>query len=113
MWPAPEPGHGHLVVGEGLLAPALRDQVAGLVGEGLGPEVVFAYVGGPRTKTPAENRYWAWAGAQVNSMTVGPEVVLANELGIACAAVVVGHKYSHPDIPAPDGAGPDFRSGVT
>lgn len=103
MWPTPAPGQGHLVVGGGLLAPALRAQVAGLAA--LGPEVVFAYVGGPRTKTPAENRYWAAAGAQVNSMTVGPEVVLANELGIACAAVVVGHKYSHPDIPAPDGPG--------
>lgn len=104
MWPEPCVEQGHLVVTGGLFAPALREQVEGLAGE-LGPEVVFAYVGGPRTKTPAENRYWARAGAQVNSMTVGPEVVLANELGIPCAAVVVGHKYSHPDIPAPDGDG--------
>jgi len=31
---------------------------------------------------------------QVNSMTLAPEVILANELGISPAAVVVGHKYS-------------------
>lgn len=104
MWPEPSEDHGHLVVGGGLFAPALRQQVVELAGVE-GPEVVFAYVGGPRTKTPAENRFWALVGAQVNSMTLGPEVVLANELGIPCAAVVVGHKYSHPDVPAPDDAG--------
>jgi purine nucleoside phosphorylase len=27
-------------------------------------------------------------------MSLGPEVVLANELGIPCAGLVVGHKYS-------------------
>lgn len=103
MWPTPAPGQGHLVLGEGLFSRALTAQVAGLAA--LGPPVVFAYVGGPRTKTPAENRLWARWGAQVNSMTLGPEVVLAGELGIACAGVVVGHKYSHPDIPTPDAAG--------
>ena len=60
------------------------------------------YVQGPRTKTPAENRLAARTGAHVNSMTVGPEVVLANELGIPTAAVVVGHKYSVPDGVTPD-----------
>jgi 5'-methylthioadenosine phosphorylase len=58
-------------------------------------------VGGPRTKTPAENRLWARLGAQVNSMTLGPEVVLANELEIPCAGLVVGHKYSVPEIDNP------------
>jgi purine nucleoside phosphorylase len=33
-------------------------------------------------------------------MTLAPEVILANELGIHCAGVVVGHKYSIPDIVA-------------
>jgi len=56
--------------------------------------VVFAYVPGPRTKTPAENAAWRLAGADVNSMTLGPEVVLAAELGVPTAAVVVGHKRS-------------------
>ena len=56
---------------------------------------VFAYVPGPRTKTPAEN---AWLGSlhprpHANSMTLAPEVVLLGELGIPTAAVVVGHKH--------------------
>ena len=44
---------------------------------------------------------WARLGAQVNSMSVGPEVVLANELEMACAALVVGHKYSVPGMATP------------
>ena len=59
-------------------------------------------VGGPRTKTPAENRMWHRLGAQVNSMTLAPEVILANELEIPCAGLVVGHKYSVPDVNAPE-----------
>ena len=35
-------------------------------------------------------------GAQANSMSLGPEVVLANELEIPTAGLVVGHKYSIP-----------------
>ena len=70
------------------LADAARASVAG--------EVVFGYAGGPRTKTPAENAMWARLGAEVNSMSLGPEAVLANELGIPCAGLVVGHKYSLP-----------------
>ena len=56
--------------------------------------LVFAYCRGPRSKTPAENRAWRTLGASVNSMTLGPEAVLAAELGIPAAAVVVGHKRS-------------------
>ncbi len=108
MFPHPAPGQGHLVLREGLFATALAGQLRTLAdrtGVALHPEpVVFAYAGGPRTKTPAENRMWARLSAQVNSMTVGPEVVLANELGIPCAALVAGHKYSVPDRPAPDDA---------
>jgi purine nucleoside phosphorylase len=66
---------------------------------------VFAYVGGPRGKTAAENRMWHALGAQVNSMSLGPEVVLANELEIPTAALVVGHKYSVPDRDNPDEGG--------
>lgn len=58
----------------------------------------LAYTKGPRTKTAAENAMWARLGGQVNSMTVAPEVVLANELGIPVAGLVVGHKYSVPDV---------------
>lgn len=99
---------GHLVLREGLFNAALREQVASLCREqdtALAGPVTFAYAGGPRTKTSAENRLFASWGADVNSMTFAPEVVLAAEAGIACAGVVVGHKYSHPDIPNPPESG--------
>ena len=53
------------------------------------PRVVFGYAPGPRTKTAAENAMWARLGADVASMTLAPEIVLANELEIPCAALVV------------------------
>lgn len=102
------PEGGHLVLREGLLHPGLRGQVAALCqvhGIPLAGPVVFAYAGGPRTKTAAENRLFASWDADVNSMTFAPEIVLAAEAGIACAGVVVGHKYSHPDIKNPAGEG--------
>ena len=49
---------------------------------------------GPRTKTALENKYWLQLGAQVNSMSIGPEVVLAQEMEIPAVALLVGHKYS-------------------
>lgn len=88
---------GHLVLEEGLFSPALTERavfLARAAGDPPAGEVVFAYVGGPRGKTPAENRLWREMGADVNSMTLAPEVVLANELEIPCAAVVTGHKHS-------------------
>lgn len=88
---------GHLVLDEGLLSRALSAQVADRLkraGFSSVPRVIFAYTQGPRTKTAAENVFWSRLGAQVDSMTVGPEVVLANELQIPTAALVVGHKYS-------------------
>lgn len=97
LFDVPRPGQGHLVLTEGLFSRQLTAQVGRIAadcGSPLGPEVVFAYAGGPRTKTAAENALWARLGAQVNSMTLGPEVVLANEAGISTAAVVVGHKHS-------------------
>ncbi|TNE51928.1 MAG: 5'-methylthioadenosine phosphorylase [Deltaproteobacteria bacterium] len=99
MFQEPSPEHGHLVLDEGLFSKGLNEQLRTLASEAnvpIGGEVVFAYVGGPRTKTSAENAFWAAVGAQVNSMTLGPEVVLANEYEIATASVVSGHKYSVP-----------------
>lgn len=97
LFERPEPGQGHLVLEEGLFSAQLTDQVAALCRahdfETI-REVIFAYVGGPRTKTRAENRYWSNVGAQVNSMTLAPEVVLAAELLIPTVGFVVGHKYS-------------------
>lgn len=101
-------GDGHLVVQDGLFHSGLRAQVREICKRrdvAVGGPVVFTYAGGPRTKTPAENRYWAAVGADVNSMTLAPEVVLAAELGIPVAALVVGHKYSHPDIENPPSDG--------
>jgi purine nucleoside phosphorylase len=106
MFDAPAHDHAHLVLHEGLFSAALTDRVAHFMreeGELPAVDVVFGYVGGPRTKTPAENRMWRELGAQVNSMTLGPEVILANELGIPCAGLVVGHKYSIPRIDVPEG----------
>lgn len=95
----------HLVLREGLLSDRLTETVGALCrAEGWEPvkDLVFGYVGGPRTKTAAENRMWAGLGAQVNSMTLAPEIVLANELAIPCAGLVVGHKHSlvGPTLPA-------------
>lgn len=101
----PDDAQSHLVLSEGVVSRALSAQVAGLAaaeGVSLGPEVVFGYVGGPRSKTRAENRMWAMLGAQVNSMTLAPEMILANELEIPCAGLVIGHKHSNPAHDAPD-----------
>jgi 5'-methylthioadenosine phosphorylase len=101
---------GHLVLSEGIFSRELAAQLTALDQElrgeaatlPTGPDpLVFVYAPGPRTKTPAENLYWAALGGQVNSMSVGPEAVLLGELGIACAALVVGHKRSGGTGPAP------------
>jgi len=105
MFTEPSDEHGHLVLNEGMFSAALSAQVrdqAAQEGTSIADAVVFAYVQGPRSKTPAENRLWPRLGAQVNSMTLAPEVVLANELEIPCAGLVVGHKYSIPDRDPPE-----------
>ncbi len=109
MFETPSPDHGHLVLNEGLFSAALSDQVAGIAQDAGAPvgarNVLFAYAGGPRGKTAAENRMWQVLGGQVNSMTLAPEIVLANELEIACAGLVVGHKYSVPGRDNPHSGG--------
>lgn len=104
MFEQPQQGQGHLVLQEGLFSQRLTQQVYELASDAIADpktDVVFAYVGGPRGKTAAENRIWHQLGAQVNSMTLAPEVILANELEIPCAGLVVGHKYSLPDGKVP------------
>ncbi|MCB9669610.1 MAG: 5'-methylthioadenosine phosphorylase [Alphaproteobacteria bacterium] len=102
MFTEPTVGQGHLVLEEGLFSRALTAQVESLAATHripLGPRRVrFWYAPGPRTKTAAENAVLAGMGLDVNSMTLAPEVVLANELGITCAAVVTGHKPSGPGM---------------
>ena len=88
---------GHLVLKQGLFSSALYTQLSGMLADvGINhiPNVTFAYAPGPRTKTPVENQYWRHLGAHVNSMSVGPEVILANELEIPTVALVIGHKRS-------------------
>jgi 5'-methylthioadenosine phosphorylase len=105
MFDAPSDDHGHLVLNEGMFAEALDEQVREVAEAEEAPiadEVVFAYVQGPRSKTAAENRLWSRLGAQVNSMTLAPEVVLANELEIPCSGLVTGHKYSISDRSPPE-----------
>lgn len=102
LFQQPYEKQGHLVVEQGLFSAELTEQVeriAEQLGAAAQGRVVFAYQGGPRTKTPAENAFFARVGAHVNSMTVAPEAVLANEAGIPVAALVVGHKYSLPTAP--------------
>ena len=93
---------GHLVLTEGIFSPALAAELRRVTSLPEGPDpLVFVYAPGPRTKTRAENRYWASVGGQVNSMSVGPEAVLAAEAGIPCAALLVGHKRSGSSEGAP------------
>lgn len=97
----PMDGQGHLVMREG---PFHRGLGAWLAERCELPErrLEFLYVQGPRTKTAAENRLARSLGAHVNSMTLGPEVILANELELPTVGVVVGHKHSVPTGGAPD-----------
>ena len=100
MFTEPSDEHGHLVLDGGLFSRELNQQLVQIAADekiALGPRVIFAYAPGPRTKTPTENAFLAKQGVQVNSMSLGPETVLLNELEIPVVAVVVGHKYSHPD----------------
>jgi purine nucleoside phosphorylase len=101
MFRRPSAGQGHLVLDEGLCSEALGSQIEQFAverGQKRLERVVFAYAMGPRTKTAAENALLRSTGAQVNSMTLAPEVILANELEISVAALVVGHKYSVPGV---------------
>ena len=100
MWPTHHSEQGHLVWEEGPFNQALSDQIAPWL-DASDQRLVFAFQAGPRTKTRAENAWFASCGAHVNSMSIGPEVVLANELEIPVAGLVVGHKQSGTgDVPS-------------
>lgn len=104
MFPEPSKAQGHLLIKDGLFSTELNSWMVEKHNSDIHKTedgVVFVYAGGPRGKTPAENRMWATLGGQVNSMTLAPEVILANELEIPVAALVVGHKYSVPDVENP------------
>lgn len=96
MFPKATKDHGHLLLQDGVFHSGLRNILAQRFAITI-QNVVFGYVPGPRTKTPIENLFWKQCGAQVNSMSIGPEAILANELEIPVAALVIGHKYSLPN----------------
>lgn len=107
MWPMPTPGQGHLVLEGGLFDKALSAQVSAMLGaRGMAPPppVTFGFQSGPRTKTGAENRVLVDLGVQVNSMSIGPEVVLLNELEVPVTAVGIGHKRSGETGAVPQGS---------
>lgn len=105
MFVDPSDAQGHLRIDDSLFATTLTEQVrdlAGSVRASVADDVTAASVQGPRSTTAAENRGWARRGAQVSSMTLGPEVVLANELKIPCAGLVVGQTDALADRDPPE-----------
>lgn len=91
----PSSSQGHLVLNEGLFSKELSSQIKQCSDSIFSKfDIVFSYNGGPRTKTTAENKFLKKMGIDVNSMTLAPEVVLANEAMIPCVGLGIGHKYS-------------------
>ena len=63
---------------------------------------VYAVVAGPNLETRAEYRYLGIIGADVVGMSTAPEVIVANHMGLPCAAVSVVTDLCDPDnlVPA-------------
>ncbi len=63
---------------------------------------VYAVVAGPNLETRSEYRYLALIGADVVGMSTVPEVIVANHMGLPCAAVSVITDLCDPDnlVPA-------------
>jgi purine-nucleoside phosphorylase len=79
--------------------PALQDELAAaFTGEGLAVKKgVYVSVMGPNLETRAEYRYLRAAGADMVGMSTVPEVIVAAQAGIACAAVSVITDECDPD----------------
>ncbi len=58
---------------------------------------VYAVVAGPNLETRAEYRYLGMIGADVVGMSTVPEVIVANHMGLPCAAVSVITDLCDPD----------------
>lgn len=62
---------------------------------------VYAAVMGPNLETRAEYRWLRQSGADMVGMSTVPEVIVANQIGLACAAVSVITDECDPDHLAP------------
>jgi purine-nucleoside phosphorylase len=71
-------------------------ELAGRLGIRLG-EGVYAAVTGPNLETRAEYRYLRTIGADLVGMSTVPEVIVANHMGLPCAAVSVVTDACDPD----------------
>jgi purine-nucleoside phosphorylase len=58
---------------------------------------VYVVVAGPNLETPAEYRFLRTIGADVVGMSTVPEVIVANHMGLPCAAVSVLTDECDPD----------------
>jgi len=91
-----------LELDEGLCSEALDEQVARLgaaVGCEPGSPVTLAYRSGARDCTQAEERFWVSTGAEAIGDGLGPDLVLANELGMVCAGIAIGTSYGRSLVP--------------
>lgn len=64
-------------------------------------EGVYVAVGGPNLETRAEYRFLKGIGADVVGMSTVPEVIVANHMGLPCAAISVLTDECDPDNLAP------------
>ncbi len=62
---------------------------------------VYVSVQGPNLETRAEYRYLRASGADMVGMSTVPEVIVANHIGLRCAAVSVITDECDPDNLAP------------
>jgi purine-nucleoside phosphorylase len=58
---------------------------------------IYAAVSGPNLETRAEYRYLRIIGADVVGMSTVPEVIVANHIGLPCAAISVITDVCDPD----------------